>query len=391
MSPVWAASALPPATNDVANPTVSPDVAKALLQAGYQINVERSSTRIFKDDEFESTGATLVAEGSWREAPRDHIIVGLKELPESYGELKRSVATSASNTRVEPLGHAHIHFGHCYKQQEGWAAYLSRFARGRGVLYDIEFLTGDDGRRVAAFGYYAGYAGAAVALLAWAHQLSSPDTALGSLPIFPSAPDLEQSVKKSIASAVSHNAGQQPRVIIIGALGRCGTGAVDFCLAAGVPKSSILQWDMEETARGGPFPEIAVSDIFINCIYLGPTPIPPFVTYESLSKPGRKLRVACDVSCDPNNAQNPVPIYTEYSTFQKPTLPVEVIGEGPPLTMISIDHLPSLVAREASDAFSKLLLPSLKTLDRRGEDGVWARAQRVYEENVKKLPKEYAR
>lgn len=58
--------------------------------------------------------------------------------------------------------------------------------------------------------------------------------------------------------------------------------------------------------------------------------------------------------------------------------------------MISIDHLPSLVAQEASDAFSKLLLPSLKTVDRQGEDGVWARAQRMYEENVKKLPKEYA-
>ena len=147
---------------------------------------------------------------------------------------------------------------------------------------------------------------------------------------------------------------------------------------------------MAETSRGGPFLEIAASDIFINCVYLGPTPVPPFVTYESLSEPGRKLRVACDVSCDPNNAHNPLPIYTEYSTFVKPTLPVEVKGDGPPLTVVSIDHLPSLVAREASDAFSKLLLPSLKTLDRRDKEGVWTRAQKVFEENVKKLPKEYA-
>lgn len=86
MSPVRAASALPPATSNIADLTVSPDVAKALLQAGYQINVEKSSTRIFKDNEFEAAGATLVAEGSWREAPSDHIIVGLKELPESDGE-----------------------------------------------------------------------------------------------------------------------------------------------------------------------------------------------------------------------------------------------------------------------------------------------------------------
>ena len=75
-----------PTTSDMANPTVSPDVAKGLLQVGYQINVERSSTRIFKDDEFEAVGATLVPEGSWRQAPQDHIIVGLKELPKSDGE-----------------------------------------------------------------------------------------------------------------------------------------------------------------------------------------------------------------------------------------------------------------------------------------------------------------
>ena len=65
---------------------MSPDVAKALLQAGYKINVERSSARIYEDDEFAAAGATLVAEGSWRNAPLDHIIVGLKELPKSDGE-----------------------------------------------------------------------------------------------------------------------------------------------------------------------------------------------------------------------------------------------------------------------------------------------------------------
>lgn len=72
---------------------------------------------------------------------------------------------------------------------------------------------------------------------------------------------------------------------------------------------------------GGPFSEIAASDIFINSVYLG-QPIPPFVTTESLSKPGRKLRVICDVSCDPRDPNNPIPLYEEYSTFVKPTLPV---------------------------------------------------------------------
>lgn len=61
---------------------LTPTTAKALIDAGYTVNVEKSPVRIFDDDEFTKIGATLVPTNSWREAPADHIIVGLKELPE---------------------------------------------------------------------------------------------------------------------------------------------------------------------------------------------------------------------------------------------------------------------------------------------------------------------
>ena len=61
---------------------LTPTTAKALLDAGYTVNVERSGERIFDDAEFEAVGATLVAEGSWPDVPADHIVIGLKELPE---------------------------------------------------------------------------------------------------------------------------------------------------------------------------------------------------------------------------------------------------------------------------------------------------------------------
>lgn len=60
---------------------LTPTTAKALIEAGYTVNVERSPERIFEDSEFEAVGATLVPENTWREAPTDHIIIGLKELP----------------------------------------------------------------------------------------------------------------------------------------------------------------------------------------------------------------------------------------------------------------------------------------------------------------------
>ena len=68
---------------------VTPTTAKVLLDAGYVINVERSAGRIFDDKEFEDVGASLVPEGSWVKAPKDHIIVGLKELQDDDCELTR--------------------------------------------------------------------------------------------------------------------------------------------------------------------------------------------------------------------------------------------------------------------------------------------------------------
>ncbi|KAI1768680.1 alanine dehydrogenase [Hypoxylon sp. FL1150] len=346
---------------------LSPDSVKALLQAGYTVHVERSQARIYKDAEFEAVGATMVPEGSWPSAPKEHIIAGLKELPDDNSTLP----------------HTHIQFGHCFKGQDGWAEYLSRFVNGGGKLYDIEFLTHENGRRVAAFGYWAGYAGAAIALMAWSHQILHPGTPQAALPLYDSADALVADVKLSISKALEANSNEQPRIIVIGALGRCGTGSIDLCQAVGI--TSITKWDMAETARGGPFSEITDADIFINCVYLGANSIPPFVTFDSLSKPGRRLRVICDVSLDPNNPDNPVPVYSEYSTFKNPSIPITVQGDGPELKVVSIDHLPSLVAREASNEFSSLLLPSLLTLDKRESEGVWVRAEKVYNNKAKEL------
>ncbi|KAK6063483.1 alanine dehydrogenase/PNT domain-containing protein [Seiridium cupressi] len=350
---------------------LSPETAKALIQAGYLVRVERSADRIYNDEEFEAAGAELIPAGSWLKAPTQDIILGLKELPDDD----------------IPLPHTYIHFQHIFKRQHGWAPSLSRFARSGGTLYDLEFLTDETGRRVAAFGYWAGYAGVAIALLSWAHQVLHPGATQGPVPVFDTAPALAQYVKSAIEPAIEANGGKQPRTIVIGALGRCGKGAVDFCLDVGLAQDSILKWDMAETARGGPFAEIAESDLFINCVYLGPTATPPFVTFESLSAPGRRLRVICDISCDPNSENNPIPVYSSYSSFDNPTIPTSKKLDGHEVRIVAIDHLPTLVARESSDEYSRLLLPSLLTLDRQESEGVWKRAKQTYLDRVNDLPK----
>lgn len=56
-------------------------------------------------------------------------------------------------------------------------------------------------------------------------------------------------------------------------------GAQSLCKKVGLPDSTIICWDMEETKGGGPFPALLENHIFINCIYLS-KPIPPFLTQE---------------------------------------------------------------------------------------------------------------
>ncbi|RTE82646.1 hypothetical protein BHE90_002852 [Fusarium euwallaceae] len=261
---------------------VSPETAKALIDAGYTVRVEESSDQIYKVDEFKAVGAEIVPAGSWVNAPTDDVILGLKEI-----------------------------------QADG----TSSLAAHRQAAYSTtwEFLTDEAGRRVAAFGYWAGYAGTALALLSWAHQLLHPGVPQGPVPIFDSASALTDLVKSNVQAALSANNGEFPQLIVIGALGRCGKGAI--AAAEAVRVNNILKWDMAETSKGGPFPEVASSDIFVNCVYLGANKTPPFTTFEPLSGPDRRPRVICDVSCDPNSENNPIPVYSTYSSFENPTAP----------------------------------------------------------------------
>jgi saccharopine dehydrogenase (NAD+, L-lysine-forming) len=61
-------------------------------------------------------------------------------------------------------------------------------------------------------------------------------------------------------------------------------------------------------------------------------------------------------------------------------------SNGLPLSVISIDHLPSLLPREASEAFSADLLPSLLGLKDWQNVRVWAQAQKLFNDKVATLP-----
>lgn len=55
---------------------------------------------------------------------------------------------------------------------------------------------------------------------------------------------------------------------------------------------------------------------------------------------------------------------------------------NPAMSVVSIDHLPTLLPREASEQFSSDLLPSLLEFPKRNEARVWTDAEKLYKEKL---------
>ena len=329
-----------------------PEGAAALIRAGIRVTVEESSVRAIGIDGYRAAGCEIAAENSWPSAPADAIIFGLKELPEDG----------------TPLTHRHIMFGHAFKGQPAGQVLLKRFKAGGGTLYDLEYLVDETGRRVAAFGYWAGYAGAAVSLKAFAAQ--GKGGLLGPVSKYVGKAELLADLRADLAGQAL------PDALIIGALGRVGTGAGDLCEALGV---RVTRWDMAETASGGPFPQVLEHGVFLNCILARPG-CPVFVPRSALTDP-RALRVIGDIACDPTSDFSPIKVYDRATDWAEPVLRV---ADAPPLDVMAIDNLPSLLPVESSQDYAAQLLPSLLTLGDLA-NGVWGRAQAEYARHMARV------
>jgi len=223
---------------------------------------------------------------------------------------------------------------------------------------------------VAAFGYWAGFAGAAVSLKAWAAQQRGE--ICPPVGVYASKDALIADLAADLTTAKDNT----PSAIIIGALGRVGTGATDLCDAMGV---SVTKWDMAETASGGPFPEVLAHEIFLNCILATPG-VPVFVPASAKTDP-RALSVIGDIACDPTSDFSPIKIYDRTTDWDAPTLRAH---DTPPLDVMAIDNLPSMLPVESSEDYAAQLLPSLLTLgDLSG--GVWGRAKAEFDRHVARL------
>ncbi|MEV7995972.1 saccharopine dehydrogenase [Streptomyces sp. NPDC086077] len=317
---------------------IVPTDAGRLTGSGVTVTVEESPQRVFPVEEYEAAGCRVAAPGSWAAAPPDTVILGLKELPE----------------QPNALTHRHVYFGHAYKGQPGAADLLRRFTTGGGTLLDLEYLVDDDGRRLAAFGFWAGYLGAALAVLQHRGRLTAPLTPTGK-------DELDETLRPAAGDT-------DLTALVVGALGRSGRGARVALRSAGVEPTC---WDLAET-RALDRPALLGHDVLVNAV-LATTPVPPFLREQDLDDAARRLRTVCDVTCDVGSPLNVLPVYDRVTDWAEP---VRRLRKEPELDLIAIDNLPSLLPKESSTDFSAALTPQL--LDFR-TGGAWGRCRERFQ------------
>jgi saccharopine dehydrogenase (NAD+, L-lysine-forming) len=312
--------------------------AGGLVARGWRVTVEESPTRVFPVADYASLGCEVARAGSWPEAPADAVVLGIKELPE----------------QPRALRHTHVYFAHAFKGQAGAAEVLARFAEGGGELLDVEYLT-VAGRRVVAFGYWAGYVGAGLGVRCARGSLAGP---------------VAPGTRADFDAALSAPGAPPLRALVIGAHGRSGRGAVAALEVAG---AHVTCWDAEDTVALDR-QTLLGHDLLVNCV-ASTAPGEPFVRPEDLDVPARRLTTVADVTCDVTSDHNRVPVNTDVTTWAEP---VRVLaGASGPLGVIAIDNLPSLLPREASLDFSAQLVALVSDLPARG--GAWAASRAAFE------------
>ncbi len=334
-------------TTERRTPLVPADVRR-LLSSGLQVTVERSEQRVYEIEEYAEAGAEIVETGSWVDAPDDVYVLGIKELPPEPAQLR----------------HHHIYFAHAFKGQSDAPVTLGRFADGGGRLYDIEYLTDERGARVVAFGYWAGYVGAALGALELAGALRAP--------LVPGTKeDLDDALR---AAEIDPNTS----AVVTGARGRSGSGA---CHALGVAGMDPARWDRAESRIKDPS-GLLRHQLLVNCVATK-VPTTPFLSTADLPRP-RNLHLISDVTCDVTSATNMLPVNREVTSWDQPVRRVSD-ERGHWVDVIAIDNLPSLLPREASRTFSADLTPHLLGLSDHQPIGPWAAAAEAFDKALADL------
>jgi alanine dehydrogenase len=341
--------------------------------------VEPSPGRCYHDKEYRNAGITL----SDHMADCD-VLLGVKEVPVSQLIPEKT----------------YCFFSHTIKKQAYNRKLLQAVLQKKIRLIDYEVLTDEKGRRLIAFGRFAGMVGAHNALYTYAKRT-------GTFKLKRMKDHLDYAEAKANYKKITF----PPVKIVLTGTGRVGQGAAEVLKDMGIRKvepEDFLKNDYSEAvftqlrlgyyvgrADGRAFPPkefyehpdrfVSVfepftkkADIMINGIYWDNRG-PAFFTTEDMCAEDFRIRVIADVTCDI------APVSSIPSTLRASTIKDPIFGFNPftgseddpyqehVIDMMTIDNLPNELPRDASKAFGQqfiehilpeFLKPKSEMLDR---------------------------
>ena len=348
---------------DARVPLTPRQVAK-LRKAGYDITVQPSAHRCFSDEEYRKLSVPLVEDVTDRE-----VLLGIKEVP-----IDRLVE-----------GKTYCNFAHVAKFQPYNQQLLQALLAKRIRHIDYEYLTDDNGKRLIAFGYWAGMVGAHNGLWTYARRTGTF-----------SLPRLHTLLDYAEAKRVYAQLRLPPLRVVLTGTGRVGNGAARVLRDMGLrkvtpdeflagPEGAVFtQLPVERYVRrrdgkavtrkhfyqhGADYestfaPYAAVADVFVNGIFWDGK-APAFFSAEAMRSENFRIRTIADVTCDIAPAAS-VPSTLKASTIADPVFGYDPVTgrETAPfaahvIDVMSIDNLPSELPRDASKAFGDILIEAI--------------------------------
>lgn len=337
--------------------------ARVLSIPGVDIVVEPSPIRSFTDEEYSHLGILMQEDLSDCD-----VLLGVKEVP------------------IDDLipRKTYFFFSHTIKQQAYNRKLLQAILAKDIRLIDYEVITDDGGRRLIAFGRFAGMVGAHNGVMTFGLRNRSFH-----LPRMQTFMDYEH-----VRTYYREVLDLPTMKIVLTGSGRVGQGANQVLRDMGIrevsPEAFLEQnWpgpvfthltseDYVRRRDGKAFnkkdfyaqpeayeskfaPFAQVADLFINGIYWN-NRAPAFFTREEMAAADFKIQVIADVTCDIAPVSS-IPATLKASTIANPIFGYDPVGnkEVDPfqpgiIDMMTIDNLPSELPRDASRAFGDMFL-----------------------------------
>ena len=345
---------------DVRSPFNPRQLSKIHSHFHFNVQIQSCNFRCFNDKEFKKEGFQLV-----KKLNNSDIIFGIKE--------------ADKNKLIE--NKTYFMFSHTIKKQPHNRNLLKEVLKKKVKLVDYECLK-KRGKRIVAFGKYAGIAGTYNSIMAYGKKFNLFN--LNRLSHFKNKKELYSFLKNNPIS-------QKIKTLIVGS-GRVAKGSTEILKYFGFKKVNLIDYktnshdypifsivktrDYIENLSGNKFSKTDYynnpkdyksnflklsknTDILINASYWDPR-YPRLFEKDKIDDTF-SIKVIGDISCD---IKGSVPLTEFASTIKKPffdyclrTKRVKKAFENEnTVTMMTIDNLPSELPRDSSNYFGKILI-----------------------------------